>query len=73
MAIFKSIQRQDKYVLDADISKCFDRIDHKALLNKLGPFPSLRRAIKGWLKAGVMEGEELFPTGWENTLSCREE
>ena len=61
-AIFTSICHQSKYVLDADIAKCFDRINHRALLDKLGTFPTLRRAIKGWLKAGVMEGGELFPT-----------
>ena len=27
-AIFSAIKTQDKYVLDADISKCFDRINH---------------------------------------------
>ncbi|GAB4039431.1 hypothetical protein GCM10028809_60640 [Spirosoma gilvum] len=48
--------------MDADIAKCFDRIDHQALLTKLHTFPILRRQIKGWLKAGVVDGETLFPT-----------
>ncbi len=61
-AIFSSIQQAQKYVLDADIAKCFDRINHEALLAKLGTFPTLRRAIKAWLKAGIMDGGELFPT-----------
>ena len=61
-AIFTATHNQAKYVLDADIAKCFDRINHQALLNKLHTFPTLRRAIKAWLRAGVMEGEELFPT-----------
>jgi len=61
-AIFRAIRFKAKYVLDADIAKCFDRIDHKALLNKLRTFPRLRRAIKAWLKAGVLDGPELFPT-----------
>lgn len=61
-AIFSSISHQAKYVLDADIAKCFDRIEHQALLNKLATFPKLRRAIRAWLKAGVMDGGELFPT-----------
>jgi RNA-directed DNA polymerase len=60
-AIFAAIQQAQKYVLDADIAKCFDRIDHQALLDKLGTFPTLRRAIKAWLKAGVMDGDKLFP------------
>lgn len=61
-AIFLGIRLKPKYVLDADIARCFDRINHKALLNKLQTYPRMRRAIKAWLKAGVIEGEELFPT-----------
>jgi RNA-directed DNA polymerase len=61
-AIFASIKQCPKYVLDADIAKCFDRIDQKALLQKLNTFPRLRRLIKGWLTAGVLDGDRLFPT-----------
>ncbi len=49
-------------MLDADISKCFDRIDHKQLLKKLNTFPTLRRQIRAWLKAGVVDNGKLFPT-----------
>ena len=61
-AIFVSINKKDKYVLDADIAKCFDRINHEALLNKLETSPTIRRQIRSWLKAGVMDGKQLFPT-----------
>jgi RNA-directed DNA polymerase len=61
-AIFDSIRYKAKYVLDADIAKCFDRIDQKKLLDKLNTFPTMRRQIKSWLKAGVMDEKELFPT-----------
>jgi RNA-directed DNA polymerase len=61
-AIFGQIKHQAKYVLDADIAKCFDQINHKALLDKLNTFPTLRRQIRAWLKAGVMDGNQLFPT-----------
>lgn len=61
-AIFGSIRLKDKYVLDADISKCFDKIDHKKLLSKLDTFPTLRRQIIAWLKAGYIDGKNLFPT-----------
>jgi RNA-directed DNA polymerase len=54
--------RKPKYVLDADIEKCFDRINHQALLSKINTSPKVRRQIKSWLKAGVMEGKTLFPT-----------
>jgi RNA-directed DNA polymerase len=61
-AIFTSISKLPKYVLDADIAKCFDRISHATLLSKLNTFPQLHRLIKGWLEAGVLEGDQLFPT-----------
>jgi RNA-directed DNA polymerase len=61
-AIFNAIRYKPKYVLDADIAKCFDRIDHEALLKKLNTFPLLRRQIRAWLRAGVMDGQQLFPT-----------
>jgi RNA-directed DNA polymerase len=58
-AIFLTISRKAKYVLDADIAGCFDNIDQRALLAKLDTFPALRRTIKGWLEAGVVQ-EEAF-------------
>ncbi|PNW59936.1 UNVERIFIED_CONTAM: group II intron reverse transcriptase/maturase [Euhalothece sp. KZN 001] len=60
--IFTTISQKAKFVLDADISKCFDRINHDKLLNKLNTIPTLRRQIRAWLKSGVMDGKELFPT-----------
>jgi RNA-directed DNA polymerase len=61
-AVFTAISRKAKYVLDADIAACFGRIDHAALLEKLSTSPTLRRAIRRWLRAGVMDGGQLFPT-----------
>jgi RNA-directed DNA polymerase len=61
-AIFGYLKGQDKYVLDADIAQCFDRINHDALLDKLHTSPTLRRQIRAWLKAGVMDGDQCFPT-----------
>lgn len=61
-AIANAIWQKTKYVLDADISKCFDRINHGELLRKLNTFPTLRRQVKSWLKSGVMDGKQLFPT-----------
>ena len=61
-AIYIAINQKPRYVLDADIAKCFDRINHEALLKKLNTFPTIRRQVRAWLKAGVMDGEQLFPT-----------
>ncbi|HEY9865718.1 MAG TPA: group II intron reverse transcriptase/maturase [Candidatus Obscuribacterales bacterium] len=61
-AIFNGIRYKSKYVLDADISKCFDRINHKALISKINTYPTLSRQIQVWLRAGYMDGKELFPT-----------
>jgi RNA-directed DNA polymerase len=61
-AIYIAINKKAKYVLDADICKCFDKINHEKLLNKLQTFPSLRKQVKAWLKSGVMNGETLFHT-----------
>ena len=61
-AIYKMIVQKDKYVLDADIQGCFDNINHDALLKKLDAPPRIRRAIKAWLHAGVMDGLDFSPT-----------
>jgi RNA-directed DNA polymerase len=61
-AIFVSIKAKPKFVFDADVKGAFDNIRHEALLQKLQTYPQIRRIIKGWLKAGVMEGLEFSPT-----------
>lgn len=61
-AIFNNIRYKDKYVLDADIAKCFDKINQEALLKKIGTYPTLRRQLKAWLKAGCLDGKQLFRT-----------
>jgi len=61
-AIFLAIRYKPKFVLDADIKGCFDNINREALLKKLHTYTNLRHAIKGWLRAGVMEGIDFTPT-----------
>src|SRR5512140_1952040 len=51
-----------RWVLDADLTAAFDKIDHAQLLAKLGTFPG-KGMIRGWLKAGVFEkGKGFAPT-----------
>jgi RNA-directed DNA polymerase len=61
-AIFNAIRYKSKYVLDADIAKCFDRIDHKVLLRKLNTTPTIARQIRAWLKSGTLEKSDWTPT-----------
>jgi len=61
-AIYLSIKQKSKWVLDADIAKCFDKIDHEALLTKLNTSPIFRRQIRAWLKAGVIDAGQMFET-----------
>lgn len=65
-AIFLNLRGGNpKWVYDADIKKCFDQIDHDALLQKLCTFPKMKQQVKAWLKAGVMEGYANSPDSSE--------
>jgi len=55
----KNQRARCSWILDADIQSFFDEIDHKAILSRT---PVFRRAIEGWLKAGVLTGEVFDPT-----------
>ncbi|MFP3021124.1 reverse transcriptase domain-containing protein [Wolbachia endosymbiont (group A) of Pogonocherus hispidulus] len=61
-AIFYALYKKSAFILDADISGCFDNIKHHALLEKLNTTPTLKRTIKKWLRAGVMENGTFQPT-----------
>jgi RNA-directed DNA polymerase len=60
-AIHTTMNRKDcsQWVLDADISGCFDNIDHEPLLAKL---PVFTTTLRQWLKAGVVEVGFFSPT-----------
>lgn len=66
-AIYSNLHHKvDKLVFDADIRKCFDRINHNALLAKLKTFPLMEKQIRAWLQAGIME--EYANTPRESTM-----
>ena len=61
-AIYNGIVQLPQYVLIVEIAQASYRQNHNAVLKKLAANPSLRRLIKAWLKAGVMDGNQLFPS-----------
>jgi RNA-directed DNA polymerase len=50
-----------KWIVDADISGCFDNIDHDNLMKSIGNFPA-RRLISAWLKSGYVDGNTFHRT-----------
>lgn len=58
-----------RWVLDADLTAAFDRIDRGRLLGALGTFPA-RAAIAGWLKAGVVDKGRFMPTEEGSPQGC---
>jgi RNA-directed DNA polymerase len=55
--------------LKLDIAKCFDKIDHQALLAKAQAPPMIRRQLKAWLKAGILERSYWIPGSYAPVLS----
>lgn len=60
-AIFLSLRGKTRFVLDADIHKCFDKMDHSKLLQKLDTFGQMETQIESWLKADIMIGYQNKP------------
>ena len=51
--------RKSEWVLDADISGCFDNINHDALLKRI---PVFRETVRRWLKSGIIEFGKYYQT-----------
>lgn len=62
MAIYLQVCHQPKWILDADLAKCFDTIARQPLLNKLNASPFVTRQIRAWLRAGVMDNFQYSET-----------
>jgi RNA-directed DNA polymerase len=61
-AICTAMRFRPQYALKIDIATCFDRIDHQALVAKVQAPRVIRRQLKAWLKAGILEEGHLSPT-----------
>lgn len=61
--IFKTLAGSNRaeWVLEVDIRKCFDEIDHNWLLNSI---PMEKNILQKWLKSGYIEEQTFYPTKW---------
>lgn len=68
-AIFSQLHHNvDKWVFDADIQKCFETINHEALLQKLEAPSIIRYQVQAWLEAGVIETHAQMPKEIRTTM-----
>ena len=67
-SIFLSLRGKSRFVLDADIHKCFDEIDHEKLIMKIATFDQMENQIRAWLKSEIMVGFENEPNEVTKTL-----
>ncbi|MBK1880730.1 group II intron reverse transcriptase/maturase [Pelagicoccus mobilis] len=54
-----------RWVVDLDLEKFFDKVNHDLLMSEVGKIvsdPRLLKLIRGYLKAGVMVGSKSLPT-----------
>jgi RNA-directed DNA polymerase len=59
--VLNGSRAQRVWILDADLSAAFDKIDHGRLLDALDSFPA-RDLVEQWLRAGVIERGTFTPT-----------
>jgi len=53
------VRRKNEWILDADISGCFDNINHEALLKRI---PVFRETVRRWLESGIVEFGKYYQT-----------
>lgn len=59
------VRQKVSYVLDIDIKRCFDSLDRAHLMRFVQhrvKDRSILRLLRGWLRAGVLEGDRLVPS-----------
>ena len=61
-AILVAIEHHPTFVYNADIEGAFDHIDQGVLLGKLQTSPAIEHVIRGWFKAGSIDGGVYVPS-----------
>ena len=61
--IFKTLagKNRSEWVLEVDVRKCFEEIDHNWLLNSI---PMEKKVLKKWLESGYIEKQMFCSTKW---------
>nr|UIB38802.1 hypothetical protein [Trentepohlia sp. YN1242] len=54
---YRCLYNGEKFVLNSDIQKCFDKINHSKLLNKIRSTEIIQLQIHAWLKEGILNSE----------------
>jgi RNA-directed DNA polymerase len=70
-AVFSSIRvidhkSHEKFIVDADLRKCFDNIDHSFLVSRLDTLSVIRSQVLSWLEAGSFLGASLAPEDYDD-------
>lgn len=55
-----------KWIVDSDISRCFDSIAHSYIIKAIDKFPA-SKIIEKWLKAGIIINDIWLDSGYEGT------
>jgi RNA-directed DNA polymerase len=61
-AILVAIEHHPTFVYSADIEGAFDHINQSVLLDKLQTSPAIEQVLRGWFKAGSMDGGVYVPS-----------
>jgi RNA-directed DNA polymerase len=60
-AVFHRSKVRPQDMRKVDMAKCFDRLEHQALLAKLQAPPGIHRHVRAWLRSGMMEEDAFSP------------
>jgi len=58
-AVLSILSQRQMWVLQVDVSDCFNTIDHDLLVKKCNTFPTMEKQIKVWLKSNIFDGNQI--------------